>query len=144
KALAGALYERGFDVLAEHKGFTESHTILIDITKLKDKVGLGKDVEQRLEKANIILNRNLLPWDIREDRHFENPGGIRMGTSEVTRLGMEESEMKAIADFFERLLIDEEKPEKVKEEVVEFRSDYQDMHYCFESDKKAHEYIEIL
>ncbi|KXB07159.1 serine hydroxymethyltransferase [candidate division MSBL1 archaeon SCGC-AAA382C18] len=143
QALGEALSERGFDVVAEHKGYTKSHILLVDITNLKDTIGLGKDVEQRLEKANIILNRNLLPWDIQEDRHFENPGGIRIGTSEITRLGMKENEMEPIAEYMKRILMDEEDPEKVQEEVSEFRSDFQDVHYCFESSKKAHEYIEI-
>ena len=143
KALAESLYESGFDVLAEHKGFTESHTILIDVANLKDKVGLGADVEKLLEKANIILNRNMLPWDVREGRHYKNPGGIRLGTSELTRLGMKEGEMVQIAEFMERILLDGEKPEKVREEVKDFRSEFQKVHYCFESATKAYEYIKI-
>jgi len=143
KALAESLYESGFDVLAEHKGFTESHTILIDVVNLKDKVGLGADVEKLLEKANIILNRNMLPWDVREGRHYKNPGGIRLGTSELTRLGMKEGEMVQIAEFMERILLDGEKPEKVREEVKDFRSEFQKVHYCFESATKAYEYIKI-
>ena len=101
KALAQALYERGFNVLAEHKGFTESHVILIDITKYGD----GGTIEETLEKANIIINRNLLPWDIKEGRHFQHPGGIRLGVSEVTRLGMKEAEMQEIAEFIKLSLI---------------------------------------
>ncbi len=92
KALGQALYERGFSVLAEHKDFTESHVLLIDITKQGD----GGTIEKQLEKAGIIINRNLLPWDIREGRHFMHPGGIRIGTSEVTRLGMKERDMPEI------------------------------------------------
>ena len=64
----------GLNVLAEHKGFTQSHVILIDITKQGD----GGTIEETLEKANIIINRNLLPWDIKEGRHFMHPGGIRL------------------------------------------------------------------
>ncbi len=143
KAMGQALSERGLNVLAEHKGYTESHIVLLDITDLKDDVGLGKDVEKELEKANIILNRNLLPWDIKEGRHFENPGGIRIGTSEITRLGMKESDMEVIADFIAQILKEQKDPEKVKEEVSDFRKDFQDLHYCFESSKGAHEYIEI-
>jgi glycine hydroxymethyltransferase len=143
QALGQALSERGFNVLAEHKGYTESHIVLLDITDLKDQVGLGKDVEEKLEKANIILNRNLLPWDIRDGRHFENPGGIRIGTSEITRLGMKENDMEVVADFITEVLKEGKDPKKVKEEVSEFRKDFQDLHYCFESNKGAHDYIEI-
>jgi len=139
KALAQELYERGLNVLAEHKGFTESHVILIDITKFGD----GGTIEEALEKANIIINRNLLPWDIKEGRHFMHPGGIRLGVSEVTRLGMKESEMKEIAEFVKRVIIDKEPTEKVKVDVAEFRKDYQKVHYCFENTTEAYKYVEI-
>jgi glycine hydroxymethyltransferase len=139
KALAQALYERGFNVLAEHKGFTESHVILIDITKQGD----GGTIEETLEKANIIINRNLLPWDIKEGRHFMHPGGIRMGVSEITRLGMKESEMSEIADFIRRVILDKESLEKVRTDVAEFRKDYQKVQYCFENSTEAYKYTRI-
>ncbi len=139
KALGQALYERGFKVLAEHKGFTESHVLIIDITKFGD----GGTLEEQLEKANVIINRNLLPWDIKEGRHFTNPGGIRLGTSEVTRLGMKESEMKEIAEFIKRVVIDEEDAQKVKTDVTAFRKDYQKVHYCFENATEAYKYLRI-
>jgi glycine hydroxymethyltransferase len=139
KALGQALYERGFNVLAEHKGFTQSHVILIDITKLGD----GGTIEKDLEKANIIINRNLLPWDIKEGRHFMHPGGIRLGVSEVTRLGMKESEMTEIAEFIKRVIVDKEQMEKVREDVAAFRKDYQKVHYCFESATEAYKYTKI-
>jgi glycine hydroxymethyltransferase len=140
KALGQALYEKGFNVLAEHKGFTESHVLLVDITEQGD----GGKIEKELEKANIMINRNLLPWDIREGRHFTNPGGIRLGTSEVTRLGMKENEMKEIADFIKRVVLDKEPPEELGREVAEFRRGFQKIHYCFEKEAKAHSYINIL
>jgi glycine hydroxymethyltransferase len=139
KALGQALCERGFNVLAEHKGFTQSHVILVDITKLGD----GGTIEETLEKANVIINRNLLPWDIKEGRHFQHPGGIRMGVSEVTRLGMKESEMKEIAEFFKRVVIDKEPLEKVRADVSQFRKNYQRVHYCFENTTEAYKYIRI-
>jgi len=139
KALGQALHERGFNVLAEHKGFTESHVIIIDIIKYGD----GGTIEKQLEKANVIINRNLLPWDIKEGRHFMNPGGIRLGTSEVTRLGMKENEMKEIAEFIKRVVIDKEHAEKVKADVAELRKTYQKVHYCFENTTEAYKYIKI-
>jgi glycine hydroxymethyltransferase len=139
KALAQALYERGFNVLAEHKGFTESHVILIDIVKLGD----GGTIEETLEKANIIINRNLLPWDIKEGRHFMHPGGIRMGVSEVTRLGMKESEMGEIAEFVKRVVIDSQPLGKVRADVAAFRNAYQKVHYCFENTTEAYKYIKV-
>lgn len=143
KALGQALYERGINALMEHKGFTESHQIVVDITNFEKSIGLGGDIERLLEDANIIINRNLLPWDIAQGRHYKNPGGLRLGTSEVTRLGMGKSEMVDIADFFKDLLIDKKDPKKVKEEVVEFKKQFQEIHYCFQSPNKAYEYMKF-
>ncbi|MHA1213865.1 MAG: serine hydroxymethyltransferase [Candidatus Hodarchaeales archaeon] len=144
KALGQALYERGFQVVCPDKGFTESHTILVDITNFQDSIGLGADVEQRLEKANIVANRNLLPWDIIEKRNYRNPGGIRIGSQEITRLGMKEKEMEVIADFFKKVIVDQKDPKKVALEVAEFRKDFQKLHYAFESSHDAYEYIKIV
>jgi glycine hydroxymethyltransferase len=139
KALAQALYERGFKVLAEHKGFTESHVVLVDVTEQGD----GGTIEETLEKANLIINRNLLPWDIKEGRHFMHPGGIRLGTSEVTRLGMKENEVAEVADFVKRAIIDKEDPNRVKRDVADFRKEYQKVHYCFEDAADAYKYFRI-
>jgi len=139
KALAQALYEKGFKVLMEHKGFTESHQIVIDVTNFGD----GGTLEKILEKANIIVNRQLIPGDIQAGRHYTNPGGLRLGTSEVTRLGMKESEMKEIAEFFKKVIIDKKEPKMVANEVAEFKKDYQKIHYAFESSTEAYAYINI-
>lgn len=139
KALAQALYERGFQVLGEKKGFTESHLLVADITKYGD----GKTIEKNLEDANIILNRNLLPYDIKAGRHFERPGGIRAGVSEVTRLGMKEQEMVEIADLMTRIVVKSESPTSVAKDVAEFRKDFQRVHYAFETARNAYDYIHI-
>jgi len=139
KALGKAMYEKGLDVLCPDLGFTNSHTLVVNVTKY----GHGGEIEKKLENANIILNRNLLPWDIREGRNYKRPGGIRIGTSEVTRLGMKEQEMKEIAEFIKRVVIDGESQERIAEEVAEFRRDYQKIHYCFDSAAEAYEYIEL-
>lgn len=140
KALAQALHEKGFKVLGEEKSFTESHQIAFSV------VEYGKDggvVEKELERANIIVNRQLLPGDIQAGRHYTNPGGLRLGTSEVTRLGMKESEMKEIAEFFARVIIKGEEPEKVAKDVAEFRKDFQKIHYAFDTTKDAYEYLKF-
>ncbi len=139
KALGQALHERGLNVLAENKGFTESHQVAVDVTKY----ALGGDVERALESANIIVNRQLLPGDIQAGRHYTNPGGIRIGTSEITRIGMKQKEMAEIAELINRVVIDKEDPKKVMRDVTEFRKDFQKVHYCFESAKKAYEYIRV-
>jgi glycine hydroxymethyltransferase len=143
KDLAQALNERGIKVLMEHKGYTESHQIIVDVTKFEKIIGLGGDIEALLEKSNIIVNRNLLPWDIQEGRHYQNPGGLRLGTSEVTRLGMGKSEMEDIAELIKKVIVDKKDPKKVKGDVIEFRKNFQEIKYCFQSPNKAYEYIKF-
>jgi glycine hydroxymethyltransferase len=137
KALARALYEKGFDVCCPDLDFTESHQVVMDVSKLGDASKLAV----KLEEANIIVNKNLLPKDYISKT--KNPSGIRLGSQELTRLGMKEKEMEEIADFFKRLLIDNEEPEKVREEVIEFRRGYQKVHYCFTSELEAYEFPEF-
>jgi glycine hydroxymethyltransferase len=139
RALGKALHERGFAVLCPDQKFTASHTLVVDITKYGD----GGTLEKKLEQAGIVLNRNLLPWDIREGRHYKHPGGIRIGTSEVTRLGMKEGEMGEIAEFIKRAVIGGESPKRVAADVAKFRRDYQRVHYAFESATQAYDYIKI-
>lgn len=139
KALAQALYMRGFEVVGEKKGFTESHQVVIDVSKL----GLGFKVERKLEQAGIIVNRNLLPTDPQRGLHYENPGGIRLGVQEVVRLGMGPSEMDYIAELFKKVLINNKPPSEVRKEIMEFRRDYQDIHYTFPTKIKAYEYIKV-
>lgn len=138
KALAEELYEGGLRVVGADLGFTSSHTVLVEVVK----EGGGKGMEERLERANILVNRNLLPWDIREGRHYQNPGGIRLGVSEVTRLGMKEEEMGKVAEFIVRV-VKGENPDKVAREVEEFRKGFTKIHYAFDSAAEAYQYIKL-
>jgi len=130
KLLAQALYEKGFDVLCEHKGFTESHQIAINVLSY----GGGAAVAEKLEKANIIINKNLLP----SDKDPEKPAGIRIGVQELTRLGMKESEMMEIASLLERAVIGAEDENRIKEEVIELRTGFQHVHYCSDGGMRMH------
>lgn len=144
KALGQSLHEQGFNILCEEKGFTESHQIVVNVANFEESVGLGGDIEKALEKANIIINRNLLPWDIsRDHRSYMNPGGLRLGTSEITRLGMKEKDMSTIAEYMKQVVIDQKDPSDVKPYVAEFMKDFQKVHYCFPSETGAFEYIQF-
>jgi glycine hydroxymethyltransferase len=142
KALAQALHERGWKVIAEHKDFTESHVVLADISDSPMKN--GRVVEEELENANIVINRNLLPWDKKMGRDYKTPGGIRLGTSEMTRLGMKESEMDAIAELMHRVVMKGEDVNKIAAEVAEFRKDYQKVHYAFDTDTPAYAHLRFM
>ncbi len=139
KALAQALYEKGLAVVGERRGFTESHQVAVDVSKY----GLGGDIEKKLEKANIIVNRQMLFQDVQKGLHYQNPSGIRLGSQELTRLGMREKEMKHVADFLTRVIVKGDSLERVRREVREFRRDFQKVRYAFESSREAYEYIRI-
>lgn len=132
KALGQALHERGMDVLCEKCGFTESHTLVVDVEQYHG----GAKVAKSLEKANMILNKNLLPWDSDPVR----PSGVRIGSQEVTRLGMKENQMGEIAELIARVVVKEEDPESVKNDVVEFKRQYTKLHYCFFEGEEAYDY----
>ena len=60
-----------------------------------------------------------------------NPSGIRLGLQELTRWGMKEKEMDAVAEFYKRVIIDGEPIDKVKVDVMDYKADYPNIHYCF-------------
>jgi glycine hydroxymethyltransferase len=130
KALAQALHERGIRVLAEKAGFTESHALALDVGDL----GGGAKVALDLEKANIITNKNLLPWDTSPVR----PSGIRLGTQELTRLGMKEPQMREVADLIARVAVKAEAPDRIATDVAAFRRAFNTVHYCFSPGSEAH------
>ncbi len=133
QTLAKELYALGFDVVAEKNGFTKSHTILVNV---KSKGG-GKYVAETLEKNNIILNKNMIPGD--SNKKSQDPSGIRIGTQEVTRIGMGKSEMIEIANLMKKALDGKD----VKQEVIELKSKFQEIKYCYGKDK-AYEFIELF
>lgn len=102
---------------------------------------MGGDIEKALESANITLNRQLIPGDIQVGRPYQNPGGLRIGTPEVTRLGR--NDMTDVAEIITRIVVRKEDPKKVKQDVTEFRKNFRNVHYCFESTKTAYKYIKL-
>jgi len=128
KTLAEELAALGFKVIGEHLGYTRSHQVLVDVRDL----GRGAKAAKLLEEANIIVNKNLLPWDPPEA--VKDPSGLRLGVQEMTRFGMGRDEMKQIAELIARVLIKKEEPEKVRKDVIEFRKNYVRVHYTVEGD----------
>src|SRR5574341_2146525 len=121
KALAEALSDFGFKVLGEKRGFTESHQIAVNVLDYSD----GGKVEVDLEKANIIVNRQLIPGDIKAGRNYYHPGGIRLGVSEITRLGVKEAEMRDVASVIKQVVIEKRDPKKLAPKIKLFRKDFQ-------------------
>ena len=139
KTLAAKLSNVGFKVLGEKNGYTESHQTVVNVLDYGD----GGKIEADLEKANIIVNRQLIPGDLKAKRHYMHPGGIRLGTSEITRLGMKESEMNEIAVMIKEVVIDKKEPDELTGKVAEFRKEFQKTQYCFDNKVGAYEYIKL-
>ncbi len=139
RRLAQELSACGFHVLGEGRGFTESHQIAVDVWEHAD----GGKVEASLEEANIIVNRQLIPGDIKAGRNYFHPGGIRMGVSELTRLGMGGAEMREVAELIRDVIIDKKDARRVKSAVKSLRRDYQKARYCFDGRRDAYEYIKL-
>ena len=102
-------------------GGTDNHLFLIN---LANKNITGTEAQITLEKAGIILNRNMVPFDTRS---ANDPSGIRMGTPSVTTRGMKEPEMIKIADWIDLALKaheDDSKLKTIKSEIVTFCETY--------------------
>ena len=139
KALGEYLNGFGFKILGEKRGFTKSHQIAVNVLDYSD----GGKIEIDLEKANIIVNRQLIPGDIKAGRNYFHPGGIRLGVSELTRLGYVQSDMQDVAQFIKQVIIDKKDPKKIKSKVKSFRKDFQKVHYCFDKKLGAYEYVKL-
>jgi len=116
----------GEAVLGEKNGYTKSHQVAVDVTKYSD----GGVIEKLLESQNIIINRQLIPGDLGAGRHYTNPGGIRLGVAELTRLGMGKGEMREVAEIVHMAMAGQNKS-KVLARVKELRKDFQSIKYTF-------------
>ena len=93
--MAEAFIERGYDVIS---GGTDNHMMLID---LRNKNVTGKLAEETLGKAEITVNKNMVPFDT------ESPfitSGIRIGTAAVTTRGLVQDDMKTIVEYIDRVI----------------------------------------
>lgn len=129
------LCENGVKVLAEHKGFTESHQIAVDIRNF----GGGKKIAQDLEDANIVLNKNLLPYDDQSSK--DDPSGLRIGFQDVTRRGFRESDIKHLCDLMLDVIKGKRTPAQVKEDVLLLKKEFNGVKYGFQNVQQALDYI---
>jgi glycine hydroxymethyltransferase len=96
KALAEAFNEKGYKLIS---GGTDNHMILID---LRNKNITGKEAENALVKADITVNKNMVPFD---DKSPFVTSGIRIGTPAITTRGLVESDMKLIVDLIDKVIM---------------------------------------
>jgi glycine hydroxymethyltransferase len=111
QAMADAFVKRGYKVIS---GGTDNHSMLID---LRSKNITGKDAENALVKADITVNKNMVPFDT------ESPfvtSGIRIGTPAITTRGINTEEIETIVELVDRVIENYENDaiiEEVKKEV---------------------------
>jgi len=117
KAMATGLVSRGYKVISDG---TDNHMMLID---LRNKNITGKDAENALVKADITVNKNMVPFD---DKSPFVTSGIRIGSAAVTTRGMKEADMETIISLIDEVIMnweDEAILEAVAEKVNALMSD---------------------
>jgi glycine hydroxymethyltransferase len=117
QAMAQAFNKRGYKLIS---GGTDNHMMLID---LRNKGISGKDAENALVKAEITVNKNMVPFD---DKSPFVTSGIRVGTPAITTRGLVEEDMETVVALIDKVLMnhtDEAVLEQVAEEVNELMSE---------------------
>lgn len=118
QAMSEALVDRGYKIISDG---TDNHLMLID---LRNKNISGKKAEQVLGKADITLNKNMVPFD---DKSAFVTSGIRVGVPAITSRGMKAEHMDFVINAIDRVLMnadDETMIEGVRKEVNEFMSQF--------------------
>jgi glycine hydroxymethyltransferase len=95
KVMAQAFVDRGYEVIS---GGTDNHMMLID---LRNKGITGKAAEEALGRAEITVNKNMVPFDTQSP--FVT-SGIRIGTPAITTRGLKESDMETIVELIDRVI----------------------------------------
>jgi glycine hydroxymethyltransferase len=106
QAMAKALVSKGYDIIS---GGTDNHCMLID---LRNKDITGKDAEIALGKADITVNKNMVPFDTQSP--FVT-SGIRVGTAAITTRGLKEEDMQQVVDFIDEAIKNHDNEEKLSE-----------------------------
>lgn len=117
QAMAEAFNKRGYKLIS---GGTDNHMMLID---LRNKGISGKDAENALVKAEITVNKNMVPFD---DKSPFVTSGIRVGTPAITTRGLVEEDMETVVALIDKVLMnhtDEAVLEQVAEEVNDLMSE---------------------
>ncbi|WP_374542867.1 serine hydroxymethyltransferase [Flavobacterium sp.] len=117
QAMAAAFVKRGYNIIS---GGTDNHMMLID---LRNKGISGKEAENALVKAEITVNKNMVPFD---DKSPFVTSGIRVGTPAITTRGLVEEDMETVVSLIDKVLMnisDENVLEQVAEEVNELMAE---------------------
>lgn len=117
EVMAQGFVDKGYKIIS---GGTDNHMMLID---LRNKSINGKQAEEALGKAEITVNKNMVPFD---DKSPFVTSGIRIGTAAITTRGLKESDMQQIVDLIDEAIMnfeDDAKLEAISEKVHRMMSD---------------------
>ncbi|HHH52068.1 MAG TPA: serine hydroxymethyltransferase, partial [Bacteroidetes bacterium] len=118
QAMAKAFIDKGYNIIS---GGTDNHLMLID---LRSKNITGKDAENALIKADITVNKNMVPFD---DQSPFVTSGMRIGTPAITTRGLKEKDCEQIVEWVDDVIVNYENDSKinmVKKEVNKFMEDF--------------------
>lgn len=118
QAMANALQQKGYNIIS---GGTDNHLMLLD---LSNKGLTGKEAEEALIRADITVNKNMVPFD--KTSPFIT-SGIRVGTAAITTRGMTEKDCETIVEWIDRALMQKDNPsalEQIHHEVNAFASSF--------------------
>lgn len=107
--MADAFIEKGYEIIS---GGTDNHMMLID---LRNKNITGKEAEEALGKADITVNKNMVPFD---DKSPFVTSGIRIGTPAITTRGLKETDMQQIVDFIDAAITNHDSDSKLDEIAI--------------------------
>jgi glycine hydroxymethyltransferase len=118
QAMAKAFLNKGYQIIS---GGTDNHLMLID---LRSKNLSGKQAENTLIKADITINKNMVPFD---DKSPFVTSGMRVGTAAITTRGLKENDMEQIVDMIDKALMNHENESKLatlRDEVNQFMKNF--------------------
>jgi glycine hydroxymethyltransferase len=122
KCLAAALNALGIPVYAADLGWTMSHQFGV----AAGAFGGGQTAAKRLRRGNILTYGAALPVPAAEGE----VNGLRFGTPEIVRWGMEQQHMQQLASMIDRALRGDEDPSLIASDVIAFRSQFDTVHYA--------------
>ena len=105
KVMAKAFMDKDYQIIS---GGTDNHMLLID---LRNKNITGKEAEEALVKADITVNKNMVPFD---DKSPFVTSGIRIGTPAITTRGLVEADMQLVVDLVDEVIMNFNDSEKLK------------------------------
>jgi len=124
KVFAKALRDNGFNVEGDPDvSYTETHQVILNVGYAN-----GAEIAEKLEKNNIIVNYQSIPYD----EGFSSSSALRMGVQEMTRFGMKEKDFEELAGHIKEIILEHK---DIGTQIARFRGNFTEMAYCLPEEK---------